>query len=660
MNMKKKSGIRTLLLLWVLLFSFSFVSANQGSFETWLIPKPRSISKGDGFLGYRPGRIICHEINDPELFPVAKSVQKVFAELGHFYPLSAVEAKGEIPFISLKIDNSADIRPQGYILKIDRQSVLLTARDKPGLFYGVQTLKQLAGFAAGAGKLPVVQISDWPDFERRGVMLDVNKDQVPTMETLRNLIDLLASWKINEFQIFFKYAFAFVNHPEVSQKYSPITAEQIVELNHYCREHFIDLVPYHDGFGKLSEWMKYEKYRQLAECPDGCETRWGKYGPSSLSPAVPASLDLVDEIYSELLPNYSSRYVNIGSDETVELGIGRSREMCEQLGTGRVYLNFLKEVKTRASRNGQKVQFWGDIIIKHPELIPEIPKDMIPMVWGYEANQPVESEIVKFKNSGLEFYVCPGTSAWNSVIGRLDVAVANLLNAAELGKKYGALGYLNTNWGEWGNWHPLSVCYPGYLYGAAVSWAVDENKNIDLPFLLNQWVFMDKTGITGEVVVDLGKAYALTGVRLGNNNIFNYALTSVAQPLKGERFSKLSEKSIEKTDSSLAANIDKLCRASMSCDDAQLVYGELVNAARLSRHSCRILKNKVSSKEGTLNNLSESERQFLLRDLTKIIATHRELWMGRNRVGGLEESTAKLQRILQYYQELKVPEKGKP
>lgn len=652
--MKKNSGVRTLLLLWVLLLSFSFASANQGSFETWLIPKPRNISKGDGFLGYRPGRIICHEINDPELFPVVKSVQKIFAELGHSYPLSAVEAKGETPFISLKIDSKADIRPQGYILKIDRQSVLLTARDNAGLFYGVQTLKQLAGFAAEAGKLPVVQISDWPDFERRGVMLDVNKDQVPTMETFRNLIDLLASWKINEFQIFFKYAFAFVNHPEVSQDYSPVTAEQIIELNQYCRERFIDLVPYHDGFGKLSYWMKHKEYLPLAECPDGCETRWGKYGPSSLSPAVPASLDLVDEIYSELLPNFSSRYVNIGSDETVELGIGRSREMCEKMGVGRVYLKFLKEVKERASKGGRKVQFWGDIIIKHPELIDEIPKDMIPMIWGYEANQPVESEIVKFKNSGLDFYVCPGTSTWNSVIGRLDVAIANLLNAAELGKKYGALGYLNTNWGEYGNWHPISVCYPGYLYGAAVSWAVEENKNADLPFLLNQWVFRDKAGVAGEAVVDLGKAHALTGVRLGNNNIFNYALTSVAQPFKGERFSKLTEKSIEKADSSLAANIDKLGNASMSCSDAQLVYRELENAARLCRHSCRIMKNKVASKDGTLNGISEAERTYLIKDLTRIIAQHRELWMGRNEVGGLEESVSKLQNILKYYQGLKL------
>jgi len=92
----------------------------------------------------------------------------------------------------------------------------------------------------------------------------------------------------------------------------------------------------------------------------------------------------------------------------------------------------------------------------------------------------------------------------------------------------------------------------------------------------------------------------------------------------------------------------------MSCDDAQLVYRELVNAARLCRHSCRIMKNKVAAEDGTLNSISEAERQNLIKDLTQIIAKHREIWMGRNEVGGLEESVAKLQNILKYYQGLKL------
>jgi hypothetical protein len=92
----------------------------------------------------------------------------------------------------------------------------------------------------------------------------------------------------------------------------------------------------------------------------------------------------------------------------------------------------------------------------------------------------------------------------------------------------------------------------------------------------------------------------------------------------------------------------------MSCGDARQVYRELVLAAELCRHACRIMKNKVAAGDGTLNHIPEPERRFLITDITRIIAAHRDIWMGRNRVGGLEESTAKLRNILKYYQELEI------
>ncbi len=631
------------------LYAGSFSAAgNTTALSDWLIPRPREISLGNGNLEWKPGRIICREVHDPQVFPIVQSVRDIFTELGHNCSFSAVAAKGEEPFVLLKIDTAADIRSQGYRLIVNQNSIQLIAKDKPGLFYGAQTMKQIAGFVSLTGEWPFMQITDWPDFERRGVMLDVNKDQVPTLETFRKLIDLLASWKINEFQIFFKFAFSYVNHSEVSQHYSPVTAEQIVILGQYCKERFIDLVPYQDGFGKMGEWLIFDQYLPLAECPEPCRGKDGReLRINSLSPAVPGSLELVDELYSELLPNYSSKYVNIGSDETRELGLGRSREMAEKKGVGRVYLEHLKKVKERASKNGHRVQFWGDIIVNHPELIPELPRDMIALVWGYEANYPWRKQLQKFRSSGLDFYVCPGTSAWNAIIGRTDNALVNLKDAAVEGKAMEAMGYLNTNWGEWGNWHPLPVCYPGYLYGAAVSWAVQENRDINIPFLLNQWVFRDGAGIMGQVLTDLGNVYKLTGIEQSNGNIFSRVLQNFQNPLP----TSLTREGIERADSALVENMQKLNRAKMACDDASQVHGEMVNAIDLCRHACRLMKVKKLSADGSLKGIPEEERKFLIRDLSRIIANHREVWIKRNCVGGLESSVDKMESILRFYQQ---------
>ena len=113
---------------------------------------------------------------------------------------------------------------------------------------------------------------------------------------------------------------------------------------------------------------------------------WGVlHPPSTLSPAVPESLSFLEGLYAELLPNFTSKIFNIGCDETFDLGLGRSKTLVEQKGKGRVYLDFLLEVRKLAIAHERTIQFWGDIINEYPELIPELPKDSVALEWGYEA-----------------------------------------------------------------------------------------------------------------------------------------------------------------------------------------------------------------------------------------------------------------------------------
>jgi hypothetical protein len=150
----------------------------------------------------------------------------------------------------------------------------------------------------------------------------------------------------------------------------------------------------------------------------------------SLSPTEKGSIELMKELYAELLPNFTSPYFNIGCDETVELGVGKSKQMCEEIGKGQVYLNFLTQLKSEVDKYNLRVQFWGDIILHHPELIPELPKDMIALIWGYDEHYPFDKNCAKFKAAGLDYYVCPGTSSWMTIIGRNKNAFGNLQNDA--------------------------------------------------------------------------------------------------------------------------------------------------------------------------------------------------------------------------------------
>ena len=187
-------------------------------------------------------------------------------------------------------------------------------------------------------------------------------------------------------------------------------------------------------------------------------------------------------LYDELLPNFSSGFFNVGCDETWDLGQGRSKKLCEAKGKGRVYLDFLKQIHREVSARGKTMMFWGDIILKYPELIRALAAQeahalRIALNWGYEADHPFEKEAAQFAKAKIPFYVCPGTSTWQTLIGRHDNALANLRAAAKAGKKFGAIGFLITDWGDGGHPQPLAVSWPMFLAGASLAWnakALDE------------------------------------------------------------------------------------------------------------------------------------------------------------------------------------------
>ena len=108
-----------------------------------------------------------------------------------------------------------------------------------------------------------------------------------------------------------------------------------------------------------------------------------------------------------------------------------ARRLCEKLGTGRVYLEFLLKIHGLVTERGRRMQFWGDIIIHYPELIAELPRDITALEWGYEFDHPFAEHCARFAESGVRFYVCPGASNWNSISGRTDNAIGNIMSAAD-------------------------------------------------------------------------------------------------------------------------------------------------------------------------------------------------------------------------------------
>lgn len=553
--------------------------------------------------------------------------------------------------VHLAVEPGATKHTQGYQLTVTVGGIFITASTAAGLFYGVVTLIQILDHCGSV--LPGLRINDWPDYPVRGVMLDISRNKVPKMETLYNLVELLASWKINQLQLYTEHTFAYWNHPVVWEHASPLTGEEILSLDAFCRERHIELVPNQNSFGHMRRWLTHPEYNHLAECPEGCDTEWGYFEePFSLCPEDPGSLKLLCSLYDELLPHFSSKHFNIGCDETVDLGQGRSAQIVRERGAGRVYFDFLKKLTSEVMARNHKIQFWGDIIVKRPDLVAELPRNITALEWGYEADHPFDEHGQLFDRSGIPYYVCPGTSSWNSVGGRTENAVANLLNAAKNGMKHGAVGYLNTDWGDNGHWQPLPVSYIGFAYGAGLSWSLAANEHIDLAQVVSKYAFEDDSGQLGSIAYELGDVDHDTGGRLANATILFSLLQTPPGGLDGVREKLLSGKiqagGLEAAQSRLTKIAEQLSSIKSENRRNSLILNELEWVTNLLKHACRRgiwMLNLEDDQE------EEGASLELAQDAGRLIKTFKYIWHERNRPGGFNDSLALFNRMHADYED---------
>lgn len=624
-----------------------------------LLPRPQQINRLDKDFAVPAEPVIDLASSAPPLQGAVDRLAETL-RIGGRSPRWRTSA-GEAPstheaHITLRVHPTVLPQPQSYRLAIDDAGITALGADEPGLFYGVWTLIQLirlytSGTPGEHLVLPGLQIADWPDFPHRGVLLDVSRDKVPTMETVFDLVDLLATWKINQVQLYMEHTFAYRGHEVVWQHASPFTGEEIEALDAFCRNRYVELVPNQNSFGHMHRWLIHEPYRRLAECPEGIAHPFSPSPePYGLCPVDAGSLTLLADLYDQLLPHFSSRQFNVGLDETFDLGQGRSAALCTAKGRERVYLDFLREIYHLVSERGCTMQCWSDVLRQRPELVGELPKDVIVLEWGYEADHPFTKHNHLFGAAGLKVYVCPGTSSWNSLAGRTENALANLGNAATAGRSTGAIGFLTTDWGDNGHLQPLPVSYLGLLAGAGLSWCsadAPDPRRLDMPALLDAHAFRDQAAVMGRLAYDLGNAYLHTGVHLQNSSALFHLLIFADRNFHGPALGGLSVHALEKTLAYINEVVAPLSKARMARPDAEDIIAEFRWVGDMLRLACRLGIARLQAGPHTLvSALPRATRIPLADELRGLLERHRGLWRRRNRPGGLEDSAALLERIL--------------
>ena len=156
--------------------------------------------------------------------------------------------KGGMPGVC--VASAPMLHKEEYHITVDGEGVTISVACDEGLFRAATTLQQMLRQTQGV--LPFAEIKDEPALPRRGYMIDISRGKKPRVETIKMMIDFLAALKYNEFQLYMEGdCFKYAAYPKETADFDCLTPDDIVELDAYCKERFIDLVPNQNSFGHM-------------------------------------------------------------------------------------------------------------------------------------------------------------------------------------------------------------------------------------------------------------------------------------------------------------------------------------------------------------------------------------------------------------------------
>ena len=283
-----------------------------------LLPAPKEVRMAEGKLVVKPSTTIL--IGNAEDRLAAETLQQEIHErtgikLAIENATSAPKTSGHISLGRLTdhglrayleaqgIKTESDLGDQGYVLRASTSGVIVAARTAQGLFYGVQTLRQLLRPESSEGAkekslaVPALVIRDWPSMEWRGVSDDISRGPILTLDYLKFQVRTLAEYKVNLLGLNMENIFDFQSQPLVAPQDAALTSAEIKELVIYAEKYFVTIMPEQQTFGHLHQFLKYEVYSDAAETPHG----------HVLTPTNPQTYDFIHQVYGEVVPSFPAR-----------------------------------------------------------------------------------------------------------------------------------------------------------------------------------------------------------------------------------------------------------------------------------------------------------------------------------------------------------------
>lgn len=604
-----------------------------------VVPLIKHIKTLPGFLQLSKNIEICH--ND---FVDSKRLIDRISELTSKWP----SLSKDYPIYLKIIHNDFMEKEEAYQILIEENGITISSKSDVGAFYAVITLKQLVN---DEYQVPLGEIEDCPDLKIRGFMMDISRAKVPNINTIKQVIRLLADLKYNHLELYVEgFSLESKTYPEVLKDGNYLTIEEYQELEKYAYEYFIDLVPNENGFGHMQDWLLLEKFKELSEVDDLFEMWGSKRTSSTLDVTNPKSIEFVKSLYDDFLPYTKSKYFNMNFDEPFELGHGKSKELVEKHGIGNVFVDYFLKLYEHVKKYNKTPMIWGDVLLKHPEELKRLPKDVLFIDWGYNVDYPYHKNLKLLSDLGVNFMAAPATSTWGIITSRYLEMVTTIRNACFYTREYRGEGMLLTDWGDLGHLQYLPYSYPGIIYGAMCSWNIDNSPEYLIKVVLEKLVGKN----LASVILDLSTYTRLEGAyRSYGSKLFSAILHSEGARHEQDKMmfflNKMAYNLLTK-DEAYALELEFNALQNRIIPDGSLECQEVLGSIELL---ITLLQVNVMLKAYFDKQIYLEQLDSCIFRLTNYLDVHKTLWEARNKKEGYKFSALRLHQLIEILKEMK-------
>ncbi len=403
--------MKKMILLSLIAFSALSTFSQKKEKTVSIIPEPVSMTRGMGFYTL-PGLISVSIPNIPELKLTKESVLEKLSSTGK----KAILSNSKAASIRLELLKSGDkeLGNEGYRLIVKATGIVISANKPAGLFYGVQTLWQLlpseieskTKVAGISWKVPQIEITDYPRFAWRGLMLDVSRHFF-TKKEVEDFINVMVQYKFNLIHLTLAndegWRIEIKSLPRLTEvashnakrvgyfgTFAPIpvdeprtyggfyTQDDMREMIRYAQDRFVNILPEIDvpghsmaavvAYPDLSCTAGADKYQVISG-----EKFMDWPGPralqdNTLCPANERVYTFLDSVYTEIAALFPFSYIHVGGDECAKNFWEKSDAIKalmekENLKTmEEVQSYFEKRVEKIVEAKGKKMIGWDEIL----------------------------------------------------------------------------------------------------------------------------------------------------------------------------------------------------------------------------------------------------------------------------------------------------------